>query len=107
MPPYLPGGVPRYWRDAVFPEMHESVNAFLSHQTNHGPEPTDDQLTLLVDYLRHWICAPAWNANARRDKQVGDELIRLRKAIGDNEISTSDEIHLWLIACLELGIDPL
>jgi hypothetical protein len=62
------------------------------------PEPTADELRLVVEYCAYFINAPCW-------KWPAHELKMLRASI--EHVKTPHELATWLWGCGEIGIDPL
>lgn len=111
MPNYPPGGIPVYWRDEITGQLPAAVDAYLSHRCG-GAEPSVAQITFLIDYLRHYVCAPCWSSVARDARESGEGelavlLVSLRKDICEGRVKTSDEIAAWIRRALSLGLDPL
>jgi hypothetical protein len=107
-----PFGLPLRWQDDVSGDLPRAVNQYLDNRI-HGRPITDPNLSFVIDYLVHVICAPCWNESARRAVAEGDEtlaadLIQLRLDIAVHEtIKTPDQIAAWIRRCVEIGIDPL
>jgi len=62
------------------------------------PEPTADELRLVVEYCAYFINAPCW-------KWPKHELGMLRASI--EHVKTAHELATWLWGCSSIGIDPL
>lgn len=110
-PVYRDGLYPLRWQDDVSGALPAAVAAFCECQIG-GPPPTVEQLTLLVEWLIHFICAPCWNAPARLSMAEGYDgtaasLIQLRLDLLEGRVRTADEIAAWIERALEMGIDPL
>jgi hypothetical protein len=112
-PGYREGLFPLRWQDETSGQLPAAVRALISAQLGEGPEPSSEQLSFLLDYLRHFICAPCWNITARESRDHGSgelaaELIQLRLDIAvDCTLKTSADVGLWINRCLQIGIDPL
>jgi hypothetical protein len=112
MPGYRPGGFPLRWQDDVSGVLPAAVQAFWSHRLGERAAPTEDQIRLLCDYLRHVICAPIWNAGVQLDQseealEVAAKLVQLRQDIVHLQLNTTDAIAEWMHRCMDIGIDPL
>lgn len=104
---YRPGGRPLYWGHDVSGVLVAAVHAYLACQTNQGPEPSAEDLEILIDYLRHYACAPCWHETARDWPEFEAALVTLRLEICEGYVETPDEIHDWLLRLLDYGLDPL
>lgn len=113
IPFYRPGGLPMNWRDEQTGILPAAVKAYLDYQCEKdAKEPTPEQLDLLIDFLRHYICAPCWNGPAREARDAGDNsiaatLIQLRLDICEGRVKTVQEIDQWIHRCLEICLDPI
>ena len=112
MPGYRRGGFPLRWQDDQTGELPAAVQAYLSHRLGEKAAPTQDQIRLLCDYLRHVICAPIWNAGIELDDsperiEVARQLVQLRQDIVHLQLTTTDAISEWMHRCMDIGIDPL
>jgi len=103
-----PFGLPFYWRDEASGELARAVMAYLDNQTV-GGRITEEQITLVREYLAHWANAPCWDHREIATlEQVNDafpELGELRRTVSD--LKTADQIHDWLMLALDIGMDPL
>lgn len=99
---------PLYWRNEQSGVLAHAINAYLSDQTGGAPCTTDD-VRAVCEYLQQWINAPCWTQSAQECdagySELTAELVQLRADVV--KLKTSDEIHLWLMRALDLGIDPL
>jgi hypothetical protein len=113
IPFYRPGGLPLRWQDDVTGMLPRAIRSYIAHRCGKGREPTAEELELVIDYLRHYLCAPCWNEPARRardehgDDWLASRLITIRLDICEGRVKTSDGIAAWICRCLEIGIDPL
>lgn len=94
VPPY---GTPLYWRDEVSGVLPAAVDAYFSFVLGEGPEPTAEQLSLLLDYIRYHINAPCWG-------DVMGKLELLREQA--RALATVDDIRKYINSSLEIGLDP-
>lgn len=98
-------GTPLYWRDEVGGELNAAMMAYV----NHGawplvcPEPTPEQLELVIAYLKYAINAPCWRDGD--GSASGGRLARLRADAG--RLATVADVRKWLGRCLQIGIDLL
>lgn len=79
-----------------------AVMAYLDHRINESrPEPTQEQLRLMVGYLSYYIQAPCWD-------QAGVEALRVEiEQIEAGERIEAGDVARWIHGCLVLAIDPL
>lgn len=106
-----PLGGPLRWQDDQSGVLPAAVMAYVGYRIGEDPEPTAEQLALVIDYLIHYICAPCWNQSAQASLDAGDdslaaELIQLLDIVEDR-VTTCDQIDAWIKRCLAIGIDPL
>jgi hypothetical protein len=107
-----PFGLPLRWLDDVTGDLPRAVNEYLDNRID-GHPITDQNLSLVIDYLVHVICAPCWNESARLAVAEGDEtlaaeLIQLRLDIAVHEtVKTPEQVAAWIRRCVAIGIDPL
>jgi hypothetical protein len=94
-----PLGLPFYWEDEVSGELRKAIHAYLDHAVD-GKPITSAQITLMVDYLTHWVCAPCWDSEA-----FEVELKNLRATV--RGLTTPTAIHDWIHQALDIGMDPL
>jgi hypothetical protein len=94
-PPY---GTPVYWMNEVTGELPAAIKAVFAYgaEPDNQPEPTPEQLGLVIDYCRYVIYAPCWKGPG-----VGS-LRNLAK-----RMTTLEELNQFIQKCLDVGIDPL
>jgi len=92
----LPTGGPMYWRNEQSGVLPAAVWSYLHHTA------TEQQLSLLREYLEYYIHAPCWDIP---DNAFLEELEELRQS--SKTMRTTKEIHDWIFRALEIGIDPL
>lgn len=96
-----PMGLPLNWRDDVSGELPAAVVRYYGFKVGEAAEPEPGQIELIRDYLIHYIEAPCWD-------EVGggwNELADLRRRA--KQISSVEDIHRFIFACLDVGMDPL
>jgi hypothetical protein len=77
-----------------------AMERYLKHEPG---EPGD--VDLIRSYLQQWIDSPVWDMNPAHDNDTRTKLSKLR---GDVRlIETRADIHWWIVAALEVAIDPL
>ncbi len=101
IPDVYPHGLPLYWRDKQSGALPAAVKAFLDNQTV-GGEISAEQITLVREYIDHYVNAPCWTA---WESGPFHELNLLRDRV--DGLLTPDAIHQWLMDALEIGMDPL
>lgn len=94
-----PLGLPLNWRDGVSGELAKAVEAYLDNRID-GTTITDDQVTMLREYICHYINAPCWGC-----PEFDSELRDLRASAP--ELDSATEISEWISKALEIGLDPL
>ncbi len=99
----LPGDpdAPKFWRHEVGGQLARAVNTYLLAPA----EMTLRDIALVRAYLSQWIQSPTWDLNPSHDENSRAALARLRAGVG--AILTVADIHAWLWAALDEGIDPL
>jgi hypothetical protein len=81
-----------YWMNETGGELQPAIVAYLEQR------PLSlRQIHLVKLYLAQWIDAPAWAPSP--------SLAALRQTV--LRIETPEDIHCWLAAALDEGIDPL
>ena len=100
-----PLGLPLRWQDDQTGELPKAVWAYLNHGAGKTKEPpTEEQLSVMKDYLAYYIKAPCWKGPAREGGTEGD----LNAAILKIDLAmTHKDIRDFIFACLDMGIDPL
>lgn len=83
---------PGFWMNEVSGALIVPITKYLE-----GKSLTPEDVQLIRAYLKQWVDAPVWAADA--------ELAELRRTV--NELYTSKDIHRWLDKALDVGIDPL
>ena len=103
-PPHLaenpsPNYLPPYWRNEATGVLQPAIEALIHHGANpkRFPPPTPEQMELIIQYFRLYINAPCWRGD--------DRLLALKKIAGT--LQTPEDCDRWLLACLDLGLDPL
>jgi hypothetical protein len=95
-------GFPVNWRDDVTGKLPAAVMAFLEG----NPSPED--VTLVIQYIKHHIHAPCWIETAPKDEYFPEhkaEIDKLRaKAMG---MKTEADIREYINHSLDYGLDPL
>lgn len=94
-----------HWRYQPSVQLRSSVESYLSWASDVGPRPSDDQLDLLLQYLRSYAFDPRFDRGLTPVHTAYHELGRLRKQIADPILL--EQIRDWLQLALNLGIDPL
>ena len=94
-----PLGLPLRWQDEQSGLLPTAVWAYYNHVARPAthPEPTRDQMSLVLEYVRYYIEAPCW--------QGADGLADLRTAAA--VMKSAEDLDRWIWMCLEIGIDPL
>lgn len=95
-----PGGLPFYWQDEVSGQLAAAINALLDHKVDGAPAPNEAQLSLIQQYLDHYIHAPCWEGTP-----LDDELAELRRQAP--AIKTVIDIDAFISKALAIGLDPL
>ncbi|MCC6457253.1 MAG: hypothetical protein IT328_20025 [Caldilineaceae bacterium] len=93
-------GTPFYWRNEVTGILGDAIFAYICHKAEpeNFPAPREDQLALVIAYLRYVINAPCWHDSTGRLAQLRAEA---------KAMATVAEVGRWIIGCVEIGIDPL
>lgn len=90
--------LPLRWQDDRSGQLPQAVMAYLNWKPGMNPlEPR--LLRRLVDYLVHYIDAPCWNGN------FVPEIANLRLQAG--RLQSAEDIRAWIMACMEVALDPL
>lgn len=98
----MPLGLPLYWGDEMTGELRGAVLAYLNPTSG---SPTPRQLELLRAYILHHIHAPCWLANPHATPEYCAQIGALQQQAA--EIRTVDDVHAYIEAALDLGLDPL
>lgn len=93
---------PLYWGDEQTGTLPKAVMAYHGHMLDKSKRFEGVQFALVRDYLRYYISAPCWQENP---DQTGGKLSELRASV--QGLKTPDEMHAWIMKCLDMGIDPL
>lgn len=94
--PYVPPlGTPLYWGNEQSGTLPAAVRAYFAAATGDG-YCTEDELRLVIDYLRYVIDAPCWQ---------GPQIEALRA--NAKYLHSIEAVKRWILACLKEGIDPL
>jgi hypothetical protein len=104
MTPPIPASDPRapkYWLYETSGVLAPAIGLYLSRPRS----MTDRDIALVAAYFSQWIDSPAWDANPNASEENRAKLAELRIRAG--KIATVDDIHAWLGAALQEGIDPL
>ena len=93
------GELPPYWRNETSGQLQPAIEALINHgsQPDKFPPPTPQQLGLVIQYFQLYINAPCWQGDSN--------LVELRAQA--QQLQTVEDCDRWLMACLDLGIDPL
>lgn len=93
-----PLNLPLYWRDEVSGALPCAIEAYLDNRIS-GLTVTDEQITLIREYLVHYIDAPCWDS-----EEFASELKELRASV--RELDSATEISEWIFKSMEIGLDP-
>jgi hypothetical protein len=96
----LPLLTPLNWRDEESGELPEAVRRYYNRRTDGAPSA--DQLSLIIDYLRHFINAPCWARNCAG--VFDEELASLREQA--EKLASIKDIEKFLFEAMEIGLDP-
>lgn len=96
--PYF--GAPFYWRQEPSGKLEAAILAYIAHAGGDRTEPTAEQLSLAINYLKYWINAPCW-------QQPENEYWLDRLRARSYSLRTVAEVSNWLNDCLKAGLDPL
>lgn len=99
---YIPPlGLPLYWDDEPSGLLSLAVVAyFVQDADKTKPEPTAEQLELVINYIRYYIKAPCWEGA----EAFSEELKNLRtQAEG---LKTVDDVRKFIHDSMEIGLDP-
>jgi hypothetical protein len=100
-----PGGAgPLYWLNEQGGLLIKAMRAFFEYGVDSGKGITPEQLELVREYGEYYLNAPCWDNNPHNDEEIWAKLAELREQI--KKATTFEEIHQWIHACLEIGIDP-
>lgn len=97
-----PWQTPLYWGDEQTGVLPKAVMAFHAHMLDKSKLFEGVQFALVRAYLKYYIDAPCWHENS---DQIEGKLAELRASV--QGIKTPEEMHEWIMQCLDLGIDPL
>lgn len=90
--------------DEVSGVLRSAIQAYLNYRIDDDPpRPSQEQVTLLIEYLRYWINAPCWNFSCHGGMEA--ELAALRSKA--DELRDLADIPQWINLAVEFGIDPL
>lgn len=104
--PYFGG--PFYWRQEPTGKLEAAILAYIAHAggdvfdnaKRDRTAPTQEQLSLVIDYLKYWINAPCWQ---QPEREYWLDRLRARSY----SLNTVAEVSNWLNDCLKVGLDPL
>jgi hypothetical protein len=92
---------PRYWRNETTGKLAAAVHAYLDN-----PDAmTMREIGAMRAYLSQWIQSPVWDMNPAADAASRAALAALRSGVG--AITNARDIHAWIAAAIEEGLDPL
>lgn len=91
---------PLRWQDDVTGVLPKAVMAVLETGPDTNTVATPAQIELVRDYCDYYINAPCWRTDGAQA-----EFTRLRERV--KNITTFQELDVWLHDALEVGIDPL
>jgi hypothetical protein len=101
-------GLPLFWRNETSGRLAIAIHSYLKDQTRGEPISRED-FDLVREYIEQWVFAPCWTEVVRTvgsgNPDLTAELVQLRADV--RTLKTADEIHVWLMRALDLGIDPL
>lgn len=97
-----PWQTPLYWGDEQTGVLPSAVKAYLDHRLDQSKPFQGTQFALVRDYLRYYINAPCWVGDPDWKE---DKIAELQASV--TTIKTAEEMHDWLMKCLDMGIDPL
>jgi hypothetical protein len=102
-----PLGLPFYWQHETSGELESAVKAYLDNRID-GMTIRDEQISLLREYLAHYINAPCWS-NSEFACELEDEFVSKLKELraAAPGLRTPGEIGEWIAKCLDIGLDPL
>ena len=88
---------PHFWRDEG--RLEGPIMRYLGKETE---QPGDT--SLIRQYIRQWIDSPVWDMQPDSTDEHRRELAELRRQARD--IRTREDIDHWMVAGLDLDIDP-
>lgn len=91
--------LPLYWRDELSGTLPRAVDSYLKNRIS-GESILDSDVTILREYIVHYINAPCWDGNGFKS-----ELRELRSAA--MELDSATEIGAWIEKAMKIGLDPL
>src|SRR5215472_8185500 len=92
---------PKYWRCETSGVLRPAVERYLTRPRS----LTERDVALMAAYLSQWIDSPVWMMNAEASERSRAKIAELR--IRARRIEGVNDIHAWLAAALNEGIDPL
>jgi hypothetical protein len=98
----LPYGIPLYWMDEQTGVLEKAVRSYHGFLLGEAAEPDEKTVSLLVEYLDHFIFAPCWTMTC--SEAFAAELEALRRTV--KMIKTTAGIREWNRAAMEIGLDP-
>lgn len=103
---YVPRGIvqgtPLNWRDDITGRMESAVMAYLKQM------PDEEQLKLVIAYIKHHIHAPCWLEQSPFD-EVDEEMEAEIHALRERslQLKTVEDVNEYINAALAVGLDPL
>ena len=94
-----PLNLPLNWRDEVSGVLPAAVEAYLDNRIE-GTTITDAQITVLREYIVHYINAPCWD-----NPEFVTELAHLRTVAPG--LDTATDIAEFIRLAMDIGLDPL
>ena len=82
--------------------LKKAVNEYHGFLIGEGKEPDEETVTLLAEYLDHFIWAPCWTMTCA--DAFESELKELRRSV--KEIKTTNDIRAWIHEAMDIGLDP-
>ena len=94
-----PLGLPFHWQHEVSGRLATAVTAYLDNRI-HKETIAEEDVTILREYLVHYINAPCWN-----NEEFASQLTALRSSAPTLDSAT--KISEWIWDAMEIGLDPL
>lgn len=91
--------MPMYWKDEVG-QLPAAITAYVNHmaEPSRFAAPREDQIMLVIAYLRQWVNATIW-------VEIDGELAKVRN-VASKASTLADAVNVIRL-CVEFGIDPL
>ncbi len=94
----LPLGLPVYWRNEITGKLVDAVESVMKYKVVEAPAPTQEQIDLVIKYIRYFIKAPCWS-------DVGELSLSSLRELAES-LRTQEDIYKFIDASMELGLDP-